>query len=126
MSGEGRSKGDAPGWLGEQPCHDPALLRTLEAAGLPATGRFHAKAGWVSRAWIGDEYVVRLGDGRFRDAYRHEAAVIGLLAGSEVPHARIVAHGDGPGGPWCVSERLPGNTLAETWPTADSDTRRVK
>ncbi|HEX6445188.1 MAG TPA: aminoglycoside phosphotransferase family protein [Streptosporangiales bacterium] len=110
----------------EEPATDPALLRTLAAAGLPATGRFLRKAGWVSRAWIGDEYVVRLNtDERHRDAYRHEAAVVNLLAGSEVPHARILAHGDGPDGPWYVSERLPGRTLYEAWPTADSHTRQA-
>jgi aminoglycoside phosphotransferase (APT) family kinase protein len=109
-----------------EPATDPALLRTLAAAGLPATGRFLPKAGWVSRVWVGDEYVVRLNnDGRFRDAYRHEAKVVNLLAGSEVPHARILAHGDGPDGPWYVSERLPGRTLYDAWPEADSHTRRA-
>ena len=104
---------------------DPALLRTLAAADLPATGRFRSKAGWVSRAWVGDEYVVRLNPHEeFRDAYRHEAAVSDLLAGSEVPHARHVAHGDGPDGSWYVSERLPGRTLHEQWPTADAPTRQ--
>ncbi len=105
---------------------DPALRRTLEAAGLPAAGRFVPKAGWVSRVWVGDQYVVRLNtDARFRDAYRHEAMVVDLLAGSEVPHARHLAHGDGPDGPWYVSERLPGRTLYDAWPTADSATRRA-
>ena len=51
-----------------------------------------SKGGWVSRVWVGDEYVVRLNNnGQFRDAYRHEATVVNLLAGSEVPHARILA-----------------------------------
>ena len=104
---------------------DPALLRTLATAGLPATGRFLSKAGWVSRAWVGDEYVVRLSNGQFRDAFRHEARVVDLLAGSEVPHARHLAHGDGPDGPWYVSERLPGRTLYEVWPAADSHTRQA-
>jgi len=40
-----------------EPATDPALLRILTAAGLPATGRFIPKAGWVSRAWVGEEYV---------------------------------------------------------------------
>ncbi|MEU0089857.1 phosphotransferase [Kribbella sp. NPDC006257] len=104
---------------------DPALLRTLAAAGLPATGRFLPKAGWVSRVWVGDEYVVRLNNGQFRDAYRHEAAVVNLLAGSEVPHARHLAHGDGPDGPWYISERLPGRAMHEAWPAAASDTRQA-
>ncbi|WP_407697489.1 phosphotransferase family protein [Solirubrobacter deserti] len=63
--------------------------------------------------WVGDEYVVRLSNGQFRDAYRHEATVVNLLAGSEVPHARQLAHGDGPDGSWSVTERLPGRTLYE-------------
>ena len=48
-----------------------------------------------------------------------------LLAGSEVPHARHLGHGDGPDGPWCVSERLPGRTLHDAWPAADVPTRRA-
>lgn len=100
------------------------LLRTLEAAGLPTTGRFVPNAGWMSRAWVGDEYVVRLGTGPARDAYRHEAEVVALLADSDVPHARHIASGEGPDGPWSVSERLPGRTLHDAWPTADRDTRR--
>lgn len=109
-----------------EPAEDPALLRTLEAAGLPTTGRFHLTSGWVSRAWVGDECVVRLNtDVRHGDAYRHEAAVVSLLAGSGVPHARLLAHGDGPDGPWSISERLPGRTLHEAWPGADLPTRRT-
>jgi aminoglycoside phosphotransferase (APT) family kinase protein len=108
----------------DEPASDPSLLGTLAATGLPATGRFHSKAGWVSRAWVGDEYVVRLSNGQFRDAFHHEATVVKLLAGSEVPHARHIAHGNGPDGPWYISERLPGRTLSEVWPTADSHTRQ--
>lgn len=104
---------------------DPVLLRTLAVAGLPATGRFLPKAGWTSRAWVGDDYVVRLSNGQFPDAYRHEMAVANLLAGSEVPHARHLAHGDGPDGLWYISERLPGRTLYEAWPVADLNTRQA-
>ncbi len=109
----------------DEPAADPALLRTLAAAGMPASGRFVPRAGWVSRAWIGDEYVVRLSNGQFRDAFHHEARVVNLLAGSEVPHARHLAHGDGPDGPWYISERLPGRTLHEVWPAADLPTRKA-
>ncbi|MCB9155999.1 MAG: phosphotransferase [Caldilineaceae bacterium] len=104
---------------------DPALRRTLAAAGLPGRGRFPPKAGWGSRVWVGDEYVVRLSNGQFRDSFRHEATVVNLLAGSEVPHARHLGHGDGPDGPWCVSARLPGRTLHDAWPDADAPTRRA-
>ncbi len=109
----------------DEPASDPALLRTLAAAGLPGTGRFLPKGGWVSRVWVGDAYVVRLSNGQFRDSFRHEATVVNLLAGSEVPHARHLGHGDGPDGPWCVSERLPGRTMHEAWPGADSRTRKA-
>ena len=109
----------------DEPARDPALLRTLAAAGLPGTGRFLPKAGWVSRVWVGDEYVVRLSSGQFRDSFRHEATVVNLLAGSEVPHARHLGHGDGPDGPWCVSERVPGRTLHDAWPGADVPTRKA-
>lgn len=111
--------------LVDEPATDPALLRTLAAAGLPATGRFLPGAGWASRVWVGDEYVVRLSNGPFRDSFRHEATVVNLLAGSAVPHARHLAHGDGPDEPWYVSERLPGRTLHEAWPAADLPTRRA-
>ena len=75
--------------------------------------------------WVGDEYVVRLTNGQFRGAYRHEAKVVELLAGSEVPHARHLASGDGPDGPWYISERLPGRTLYDAWPAADQPTRQA-
>src|SRR5436190_24204302 len=108
------------------PASDPALLRTLTAAGLPVTDRFRPQSGWVSLGWVGDEYVVRLNTNeQFRDAYSHEARVVNLLAGSEVPDARHIAHGDGPDGPWYVSERLPGRTLYDAWPTADLPTRQA-
>ena len=106
------------------PAPDPALRRVLAAAGLPTAGRYTAGAGWVSRVWVGDELVVRTSAGRFRDAYRHEAGVLQLLAGSEVPHARVLALGEGPDGPWCVSERLPGQTLHAAWAEADAGERR--
>ena len=117
--------GEESAALVDEPATDPALLRTLAAAALPGTGRFLPKAGWVSRVWVGDEYVVRLSNGQFRDSFRHEATVVNLLAGTEVPHARHLGHGDGPDGPWCVSERLPGRTLHEAWPVADSRTRQA-
>ncbi|WP_152353860.1 phosphotransferase family protein [Brachybacterium subflavum] len=104
----------------------PVLPQILEAAGLPTTGRFRERSGWVSRAWVGDEYVVRVNtDPRHHDAYGHEARVVGMLARTDVPHARHIAHGQGPDGPWYISERLPGVPLHEAWSTADVSTRRM-
>lgn len=117
---------DRPSLPLEDPASEPALARTLAAAGVQSTGRFRVKAGWVSRAWIGEEHVVRVhADPRFRGAYRHEARVADLLAGTAVPHARHIAHGEGPDGCWYVSARLPGRTLHEAWPTADLASRRT-
>ncbi|ROP60887.1 phosphotransferase family protein [Curtobacterium sp. ZW137] len=107
------------------PTADPRLARALAAAGLPTTGHFVEKGGWVSHAWIGDDVVVRASNGAIRDAYRHEAEVVDLLAGSDVPHARRIAHGDEPDGAWSVSTRLPGRTLQDAWPTASPEARRT-
>lgn len=79
----------------------------------------------MSRAWVGEEYVVRVSSGQARDAYEHEAKVLELIDRSVVPHARHIAHGDGPDGPWSVSERLSGQTLQDAWPAADSHTRQA-
>src|SRR5438309_1438673 len=122
---ETRHVGDQSPSFVDEPATDPAVLRTLAAAGLPATGRFFPKPGWVNRVWVGDEYVVRLSDGQFRDSFRHEATVASLLGGSEVPHARHLGHGDGPDGLWYVSERLPGRTMHDAWPAANSHTRQA-
>ncbi|WP_235510932.1 phosphotransferase family protein [Curtobacterium sp. Leaf261] len=103
----------------------PALARVLAAAGLPASGQFVATSGWVSRAWVGEDVVVRLSSGQTGGAYEHEARVVELLAGSDVPHAQHVAHGEGPDGAWSVSERLPGTTLHQAWPSASPGQRRT-
>ncbi|WP_198683994.1 phosphotransferase family protein [Brachybacterium sp. YJGR34] len=108
----------------DDPAADPVLSRILAATGLPVRGRFRRTAGWTSRAWLGEDCVVRLSTGPAHGAYAHEAVVAGLLAGSDVPHARRIAHGEGPDGAWYVSERLPGRTLHDAWPAADAGTRR--
>src|SRR3954468_2902850 len=109
----------------DEPATDPALMRTLATAGLPVNGPFFPKRGWVSRVWVGDEIVVRLSDGRFRDSFQHEATVITLLAGTAVPHARLLGYGAGPDGPWYICARLPGRSLHAAWPAADGPTRHA-
>jgi aminoglycoside phosphotransferase (APT) family kinase protein len=100
------------------------LKRVLAAAGLPTDGHYEAKGGWVSRAWVGSSYVVRVGGPAAAHAYEHEASVVALLAGTDVPHARHIAHGTTAEGAWYVSSRLPGKTLHDTWPTASVTERR--
>lgn len=101
-----------------------SLAAVLAAAGLPADGHYEAKGGWVSRAWVGDSYVVRTGAPSAASAYEHEASVVALLAGTDVPHARHIAHGTSAEGAWSVSSRLPGRTLHDAWPTASVAERR--
>lgn len=101
-----------------------SLEEVLAAAGLPTDGHYEAKGGWVSRAWVGSSYVVRVGDAAAAHAYEHEASVVALLAGTDVPHARHIAHGTSAEGAWYVSARLPGRTLHDAWPTASVAERR--
>jgi len=101
------------------------LPEVLAAAGLPTTGHYEAKGGWVSRAWVGSEYVVRLGGPQARSAYEHEASVVALLSGSDVPHAPHIAHSSGPGEAWSVSGRLAGRTLHDAWPAASIRQRQA-
>lgn len=96
----------------------------LAAAGLPTDGHYEAKGGWVSRAWVGSSYVVRTGPLLAAGAYEHEASVVALLEGTDVPHARHIAHGTTADGAWYVSSRLPGRTLHDAWPTASVAERR--
>ena len=101
-----------------------SLEEVLAAAGLPTDGHYEAKGGWVSRAWVGSTYVVRVGDDAAAHAYEHEAHVVASLAGTDVPHARHIANGTSAEGAWYVSSRLPGRTLHDTWPTASVAERR--
>lgn len=101
-----------------------ALQDVLAAAGLPTDGDYEATGGWVSRAWVGDAFVVRAGASSAASAYEHEARVVALLDGTDVPHARHVAYGSSADGAWSVSSRLPGRTLHEAWPTASIAERR--
>lgn len=108
------------------PSDRAVLERILDAAGLPTSGRYLSKGGWVSRAWVGDEYVVRVAplDAGGASAYEHEARIVGMLAGTAVPHPAHLAHGVGPDGAWYISSRLPGRTLHEAWPSASVAERR--
>lgn len=101
-----------------------SLDGVLAAAGLPTDGHYEAKGGWVSRAWVGTSYVVRTGPLVAAGAYEHEASVVALLEGTDVPHARHIAHGTSAEGAWYVSSRLPGRTLHDAWPTASVAERR--
>ncbi len=103
---------------------DPTLSRVLAAAGLPDDGSFVATPGWVNRVWVDNDVVVRLSDGELRDSFAHEARVVGLLAGTAVPHARCLGTGTSADGTWYVGERLPGRTLHQVWNDLTPSARR--
>jgi aminoglycoside phosphotransferase (APT) family kinase protein len=95
----------------------------LASHGLPA----HPLAttdGWSNRVWLAPAHVVRLSSGRFRDAYAHEAAVLGLLP-PDLPHPHAVAWGNVGGREWMVLERLPGRPLFLTWSQMSDAQRRA-
>ena len=103
----------------------PLLRRVLAAAGLRDAGSFTATPGWGhNRVWVGDELVVRLSDGQLQGSLLHEAQVVGLLAGTSVPHARCLGTGTGPDGTWYICERLPGRTLHQVWTELTPTDRR--
>jgi aminoglycoside phosphotransferase (APT) family kinase protein len=60
--------------------------------------------------------VIRLNEGRFPDAFRHEANVLAHLP-STIPHPAVIGLGrrDG-GGEYLVLERVPGQSLEQAWP----------
>lgn len=85
----------------------------LEAHGLPAQP-LEAAGGWSNRVWLAPAHVVRLSQGRFRDAFAHEARVLRLLP-PEIPHAGVVAHGAVGRREWLILERVPGRPLGAVW-----------
>lgn len=104
--------------------HDPENFarKTLEGLGIDARGLAPAH-GWSNSVWLSAEYVVRLSSGRFRDAYMHEAAVLGMLP-EDVPHARVVAAGRAGRQEWMVQERVAGVALIDAWPELSNVQRR--
>ena len=92
-----------------------------------------ARHGWSNQAWIGSRYVVRISSGRLDGALDHERRMVDLVAPAGVPVAPVLASGQvrdlpgarGEAGEWLVSRRLPGDTLAETWPRLDDTAREV-
>lgn len=91
--------------------------------GLPAEP-LEASGGWSNRVWLAPVHVVRLSQGRFRDAFAHEARVLRLLPPA-VPHARVVAHGAVGCREWLILERVPGRPLGDAWGEMDGGLRSV-
>jgi hygromycin-B 7''-O-kinase len=106
------------------PDQDPTVFAVwlLSSLGLPNQPLVSA-GGWSNRVWLAPAHVVRLSSGRFRDAFAHEAAVIGMLP-SAIPTARVLGHGRVGPREWLVQQRLPGSPLAQVWPALSTPQRR--
>lgn len=96
----------------------------LEQAGVPADDLV-AGAGIANEVWLTPDHVVRLSNGRFRDAFAFEAEVLRQLP-AEIPRPFVVAHGKrDEGGEYLVLERLPGVTMDAAWSLLSAVSRRT-
>lgn len=83
-----------------------------------------AGAGVANEVWLTPDHVIRLGSGRFRDAFAFEMDVLRRLP-AEIPHPRVVANGERDDtGEYLVLERLPGVTLDAAWSDLATDRRQ--
>lgn len=95
----------------------------LHRAGLPAD-ELVPGGGIANDVWLTPSHVVRMNDGRFRDAFRYEARVLRMLP-VEIPHPVVVAHGAREGGEFLILERLPGTTVGDAWSSLTTASRRT-
>lgn len=109
---------------------DPNVLQSrreawglLRQAGLSAD-ELEPGDGVANDVWLTSSHVVRMNDGRFREAFRYEARVLGMLP-TAIPHPVVVAQGARDGGEFLILERLPGTTLDEAWPFLSTAERRA-
>lgn len=73
--------------------------------------------GFANLVVLTPSHVVRLNEGRFPEAFAHEARVLTQLP-QNIPHPVAVASGHREaGGEYLVLERLPGANLETVWPT---------
>lgn len=95
----------------------------LMAHDLPATPLTSAD-GWSNRVLLAPAHVARIGSGRFRDAFVHEARVLAMLP-PDVPHAAVIDHGLIGDREWLILERVAGEPLDLAWPHLDQRQRRM-
>lgn len=80
--------------------------------------------GVANSVFLTASVVIRLNEGRFRDAFAHEAHILNSLP-KTIPHPAALAHGKRQGkGEYIILERVPGRTLDEVWPTLAPESRR--
>jgi len=74
-----------------------------------------ASDGFANLVVLTPDHVVRLNEGRFPHAFRHEATVLNRLP-ADIPHPVAVATGTRQsGGEYLILERLPGRNLEHAW-----------
>ncbi|MEJ7838452.1 MAG: phosphotransferase [Thermomicrobiales bacterium] len=92
------------------------IRNLLETAGFASTDLEQAP-GFANAVWLTPDAVIRVNEGRFRDAFRYEASVLVHLKSTfPVPEVLAVGQQDG-GGEFIILRRLPGRNLEEAWPT---------
>lgn len=83
-------------------------------------------AGNANSVFLTPSVVIRLNEGRFRDAFAHEAHILNSLP-TGIPHPAALAHGKRQqvdSGEYIILERVPGRTLDQVWPMLSPESRR--
>lgn len=82
-----------------------------------------ASDGFANLVVLTPDHVIRLNEGRFPLAFRHEATVLNRMP-TDIPHPIAVASGmRQSGGEYLILERLPGENLERAWPSLDESDR---
>lgn len=80
--------------------------------------------GFANNVWLTPEVVIRLNEGRFRNAFQHEAEVLSRLS-AILPVPNVLAKGQhDQSGEFIILERLPGSNLQDAWPMLSEKQRR--
>lgn len=96
----------------------------LTQSGFASTGITKAP-GFANSVWQTPQAVIRINEGRFPDAFRHEADILVRLRSSmPVPNVLAIGKRD-PDGEFIILERLPGVNLQDAWPMLTSTPRRA-
>lgn len=103
---------------------DPSAYASylLTSLRLPARP-LESVGGGSNRVWLSPRHVVRIGSGRFRAAFTHEAAILRLLP-PEVPHAIVRGYGLTGDRECLVQDRMPGSPLVDVWADLTTTQRR--
>lgn len=92
------------------------IRNLLESAGFTSIDLEQAP-GFANAVWLTPDAVIRVNNGRFRNAFQHEAIVLDQLK-STIPVPEVLAVGvQDDGGEFIILRRLPGRNLEDAWPS---------